>query len=86
MKIIARKESGNFICEMEENELANLLGFYSKYQADKNCFDEGKEIAVSSLYHDKSELEEMLRKIKEFHGFFIECAEFYNKINISKGG
>ena len=49
MKIIANTENGCLI-EARTDELANLVGYYSKYDGDFRQLKIGDEINVSAMY------------------------------------
>ena len=55
MKILAESNE-TYVVEIGRDELANLVGYYSKYQAPTDMLKPGVEIAVHSMYAQLREL------------------------------
>jgi len=71
MKIIGKTENG-FILDATMQEVANLVGFYSKFKvADIQV---GREIDVHRMYHQLYELHHMEKQVGEIADQFEKYA------------
>ncbi len=85
MIILGRSNNESYIVQIHENELANLLNFYSRYDKDfLKMVKVGDEIDVSELYKDARKLEELHDKVEEFRTFFVDMADVMRKHVLSR--
>lgn len=64
MKVIG-KSKGGYILEASDNEIANLIGYYSQYDSDYRKPECGDTIQISSMYQQLYNLKNNQPKLKD---------------------
>jgi len=69
MKIIAKNKE-TYILEIAEDELSNLLGYYSSYDSKpreivKYAMDTNSEVSISAMYRQLYSLEKNKKRVEE---------------------
>jgi hypothetical protein len=80
MKIIG-ESTESFIIEASKNEVANLLGYYSKYSDRKPPVVVGNEIKINEMYTQLYELSRRKDDLKKMHDSLIEYASYLLEID-----
>jgi hypothetical protein len=70
------------IAEISEDELANVMGFYARYQ-DGFKIKVGENMSMSELYKDAQAIKELKGEVKKFRQFFVKVADVMTKLKIS---
>lgn len=78
-KIIGKGAGDTFIIEMTPNELANLLGYYSKYQVPGHggrdqCGRVGEEIRIAEMYSWLTGIAGLEEKLQQARGILTAVA------------
>ena len=74
MRVIANdKNKQVIVAEIHYDELANLMGFYSKY-SDGFKADAGEFINVSKLYNHSDELSRLKGEMEKMREFLVKCS------------
>lgn len=75
MKIIATAKD-EVVCTLTHNEIARLLGFYSKYNSDvQKAIEAGTEIDLNGLYQRLHDISYLNKQIKDARDTIKSAAE-----------
>jgi len=84
MKIIATQGSDHFLCVVSKDEIANLIGYYSKYDRDFPAVKEGSVIDINGMYRLAANMASIHDKLKGANEALRTCANLVDHIAIDK--